>query len=127
MTSVARCLRDPTPGPRAAISALPGALLRHDAAATPDGRRVTQAMDGERVDLLADVCPAEVARVRNGYLRATNIRAPEASVAVAVVTSARDPRAIQSCELDYSVCCASRILHPLPPPRMGGVGVSPGS
>jgi hypothetical protein len=116
VTSVARYLSDSTPEPRAAISALPRALLRPDAAPSPDGRRVTEATDGERVDLLADVCPAEVARARNGYPRASDIRAPEASVAV--VASARDPMAIPSCEFDCSARCASRALRPRPSPRM---------
>ena len=74
---VANYLHDPTQGPRASISAFPGTLVRHYAAPSTDGRRFTQTSDAEQVDLLADVCTPEVARVRNGYLREANIGAVE--------------------------------------------------
>lgn len=74
LTSVASYLGDSTQGPRAAISALPGTLLRHYAA--PDGRggRFVQQDDGAQLELLGDVCDPGVARVRNGYLMAREIR-----------------------------------------------------
>lgn len=78
---VASYLQDSTQGPRASISALPGTLLRHYRA--PDGRggRFVQTHDGPQVELLAEVCGQGLARVRNGYLTADQIRDPAAFVA----------------------------------------------
>lgn len=72
---------DSTQGPRAAISAFPGTLLRHYHA--PDGRggRFVQTNDGAQVALLADVCEPGVAQVRNGYLLASDIARPAAFAA----------------------------------------------
>jgi hypothetical protein len=68
---------DPTQGPRASISAFPGTLLRHYQA--PDGLSgaFTQQSEGPQVDLLADVLPENLARVKNGYLRACDVRHPQ--------------------------------------------------
>lgn len=68
---------DPTQGPRAAVSAFPGALLRHYAAPRSDGSRFTQMEDGEQIELLREVARPEIARVRNGYLQAGNIVDPD--------------------------------------------------
>ena len=70
---VAKYLSDPTQGPRAAVSAFPGALVRHYAAPSPDGGRFVQRTDGPQVELLADALPHDVARVDNGYLRTQGI------------------------------------------------------
>lgn len=70
---VGNYFHDPTQGPRAAISAFPGALLRHYAAPRADGTRFRQTADGEQIELLRDVTPRDVAQVRNGYLQAANI------------------------------------------------------
>ncbi len=78
VTSVANYTSDPTQGPRASISAFPGTLVRHYAAPSTDGRRFTQTTDGEQVNLLGDVCPPEVAEVRNGYLRASYVHDADA-------------------------------------------------
>nr|MBK7068074.1 hypothetical protein [Deltaproteobacteria bacterium] len=73
VTSVAAYLGDPTQGPRASISAFPATLVRHYAAPSKDGRRFTQSTHGEQIDLLADVCSPQVARVESGYLRDRSI------------------------------------------------------
>lgn len=65
---VRRYPSDPTQGPRAAVSAFPGTLVRHYAAPAPDGTRLTQSTDGPQIELLGDVLPPSVARVDNGYL-----------------------------------------------------------
>jgi len=75
---VARYLSDPTQGPRAAVSAFPGAFVRHYAAPGPDGSRFEQRTDGPQIELLGDVLPASVARVDNGYLRTQGIADDEA-------------------------------------------------
>ena len=72
-TPVAEYLHDPTRGPRASISAFPATLVRHYAAPAPNGARFVQTSDGPQLDLLADVCDPGVARVRNGYLRSSDI------------------------------------------------------
>jgi hypothetical protein len=64
---VRRYLSDPTQGPRAAVSAFPGTLLRHFAAPGPGGVRFVQTEE-RQLDLLADALPPEVGRVRCGYL-----------------------------------------------------------
>jgi hypothetical protein len=68
VTPVEDYLRDPTQGPRASISALPGTLLRHYAAPGSKGDRFTQTEDGPQIELLAGVCDRGTASVRNGYL-----------------------------------------------------------
>jgi len=73
---VAEYVHDPTQGPRAAISAFPGALVRHYAAPDLAGQRFVQTHDGCQINLLADVCEPGVATVRNGYLRASEIANP---------------------------------------------------
>jgi hypothetical protein len=78
VTDVAEYLNDPTQGPRASISALPGTLVRHYAARGADGERFVQASDRRQVELLADVCAPGVAAVHNGYLRSTDIADPAA-------------------------------------------------
>lgn len=77
LVPVADYFNDPTQGPRAAISAFPGALLRHYAAPAPDGGRFEQTA-ARQLDLLADALPPEVARVRNGYLSSDGVRDPAA-------------------------------------------------
>ncbi|HVV88093.1 MAG TPA: hypothetical protein VHE35_33865 [Kofleriaceae bacterium] len=75
---VAHYLHDPTQGPRAAISAFPGTMVRHYAAPAADGTRFVQRTDARQLDLLAGVCDATVAKVKNGYLRAPDVRDPAA-------------------------------------------------
>ena len=70
---ITRYLRDPTQGPRAAVSAFPAALVRHYAAPSRSGGRFTQSTDGEQVELLGDVLNDGVARVESGYLRTSTI------------------------------------------------------
>jgi hypothetical protein len=81
LTPVADYLHDPTQGPRASVSAFPATLVRHYAAPRADGSRFVQ-RDGEhdaaQIELLADVCDPGVARVRSGYLRASEIAEPAA-------------------------------------------------
>lgn len=74
LVPVARYLDDPTQGPRAAISAFPGALLRHYAAPDGHGGRFVQQGDGPQLQLLGRVCDPAIARVCNGYLMAHEIR-----------------------------------------------------
>lgn len=73
---VTEYFRDPTQGPRAAISCFPGALLRHYAAPRADGTKFVQTENGEQVNLLEAVCAEGVARVENGYLMLQNIPNP---------------------------------------------------
>jgi hypothetical protein len=68
--------RDSTQGPRASISAFPGALVRHYAAPTPGGGRFVQESDHHQINLLADVCRPGVAVVRNGYLTPSQVADP---------------------------------------------------
>jgi hypothetical protein len=77
VTEVARYFSDPTQGPRASISAFPGALLRHYAAPRKDGSRFVQT-DAEQLDLLSALCTSGVARVRSGYLTGADISDPAA-------------------------------------------------
>lgn len=81
VTPVERYLGDSTQGPRASISALPGTLLRHYAAPGINGERFVQLDSGPQIELLADVCDPNIARVVNGYLRADEIRAPRSFLA----------------------------------------------
>lgn len=76
LVKVQAYLRDPTQGPRAAVSCFPGALLRHYAAPREDGARFIQQEDGEQIQLLGALCPEGVARVENGYLMDQNIADP---------------------------------------------------
>ncbi|HEX7597072.1 MAG TPA: protein-tyrosine phosphatase family protein [Polyangia bacterium] len=69
---VSQYLQDPTQGPRAAISAFPGALVRHYAAPTAEGGHFVQSK-AHQLDLLAQALPREVGQVRGGYLQLDNI------------------------------------------------------
>lgn len=80
LTSVASYFTDPTQGPRASISAFPGTMVRHYAAPGPDGARFEQT-DTAQLDLLEHVCPANVAKVKGGYLSSQNITNPRAFAA----------------------------------------------
>jgi len=82
LVDVADYLYDRTQGPRAALSAFPATLVRHYAA--PDGRggRFTQSLT-HQIDLLAEALPADLGRVKNGYLQASRIR--DLGVAAAAV------------------------------------------
>jgi hypothetical protein len=73
LVDVASNRYDPTQGPRAALSAFPATLVRHYAA--PDGRggRFTQSPK-HQLDLLAEALPADLGRVKTGYLQASQIR-----------------------------------------------------
>lgn len=75
---VADYLHDSTQGPRAAISAFPGTLVRHYAAPAGDGDRFVQTTDGRQLELLGAVCDPGIATVRNGYLLAAGIAQPDA-------------------------------------------------
>lgn len=78
LATVTDYFRDNTQGPRASISAYSGTLLRHYAAPGPNGERFTQKSGGPQIDLLADVCGRDIARVRNGYLTSDTIGDPRA-------------------------------------------------
>jgi hypothetical protein len=78
VSPVERYLSDPTQGPRASISALPGTLLRHYAAPGVNGERFVQTSDASQIELLGDVCDPGVATVRNGYLLGDEITDPGA-------------------------------------------------
>lgn len=70
---VSRYFSDPTQGPRAAISAFPGTLLRHYRVLGDHGRRFVQETDGPQIDLLAEVFAPDRSPVRNGYLLADDV------------------------------------------------------
>jgi hypothetical protein len=72
ITRVYDYFRDPTQGPRAAISAFPGTLVRHYAAPRPGGGRFVQTED-HHLNLLERALPAEVATVHCGYLTSDGI------------------------------------------------------
>ncbi len=73
---------DPTQGPRASISALPGTLLRHYFAPSPGGPFVQT--DARCLDLLGDVLDPTIAEVRSGYLSTSSVRdLPAAAAALA--------------------------------------------
>ena len=78
---VYRYFRDPTQGPRAAISAFPGALVRHYAAPGKNGERFEQ-KEGRELNLLADAL-LDTARVQCGYLMSQNI--PDLALAAAAL------------------------------------------
>ncbi len=84
VTPVVQYFRDYTQGPRAALSAFPGTLLRHYAAPGAHGKRFVQT-EAKQINLLADVFGPEVARVQSGYLMADNVRDPTALVAALTV------------------------------------------
>jgi hypothetical protein len=69
---------DPTQGPRASISAVPGTFVRHYAAPRPDGSRFVQVTDGPQIDLLEELCSDGSAHVTNGYLLTNNVERPAA-------------------------------------------------
>ena len=73
---VAAYADDPTQGPRAALSAFPGALLRHYAAPDDEGGRFVQVRDGRQLELLGPVCQGRSVRVRNGYLSLDDVTDP---------------------------------------------------
>lgn len=77
IASVASYFDDPTQGPFGAISAFPGALLRHYSAPHQDGSRFCQTSKRE-INLLGDAVPSEIARVQAGYLMSQNIVDPQA-------------------------------------------------
>ncbi len=64
---------DPTQGPRASISAVPGTFVRHYAAPRRDGSRFVQVTDGPQIDLLEELCSDGSAHVTNGYLLTNNV------------------------------------------------------
>lgn len=72
LVPIRQYLTDPTQGPRAAVSAFPGTLVRHYAAPGVDGRRFVQGTD-RQIDLLADALPLDLGRVRGGYLTAGDL------------------------------------------------------
>jgi hypothetical protein len=76
VSSVADYLHDPTQGPRAAVSAFPGTLVRHYAAPAGDGARFVQATQGPQIDLLEEICADGAASVASGYLTTDNILRP---------------------------------------------------
>mgnify|MGYP000738810513 CR=1 FL=1 len=80
ITEVADYVHDPTQGPRASLSAFPGALLRHYAAALSEQEpaRFTQKDEGPQLNLIAAVCEPAIAAVHSGYLRAASVRDPVA-------------------------------------------------
>lgn len=80
LTDIASYFTDPTQGPRASISAFPGTMVRHYAAPGRNGERFVQT-DAAQLDLLEHVCPANVAKVKGGYLSSQNIANPRAFVA----------------------------------------------
>jgi len=69
-------LTDPTQGPRASISALPGTLLRHYRAPRPDGSRFEQS-HAEQLNLLSDAIDPST-RIVSGYLQRRRIGDPSA-------------------------------------------------
>ncbi|MBL0720527.1 hypothetical protein JI742_11580 [Piscinibacter sp. Jin2] len=81
VTPVSCYLSDPTQGPRASISAYPGALLRHYAAPDGAGGRFTQRTDGPQLNFLGEVCAPGVAEVRSGYLTSHGVHDRDAFIA----------------------------------------------
>lgn len=66
-------LHDPTQGPRAALSAWPGALLRTRAAPGDGDERFAQS-EQRSINLLADALDPALGAPRGGYLRPTDIQ-----------------------------------------------------
>lgn len=83
VVDVAEYFKDNTQGPRGAIQAFPGALLRHYAAPMikgtlfPETKRTNQT-DANCLNLLDNVFSDEVAVVQAGYLQSSNVKYPEA-------------------------------------------------
>lgn len=77
---VADYVHDSTQGPRAAISAFPGTLVRHYAALNGRGGAFTQSAE-RQLNLLAEALPREVGEVHNGYLRVQDLRDPDGAAA----------------------------------------------
>jgi len=79
LVPVADYFTDPTQGPRAAISAFPGLLLRHYAAPRPGSvqTRFVQSAS-QQLNFLADAVPAQLAQVQQGYLQARQVSDPAA-------------------------------------------------
>lgn len=71
---VSAYLDDPTQGPRGAISAYPGALLRHYRA--PDNHGTTFVQNGRQLNFLA-LALGELGAVHGGYLRSQDIPDPQ--------------------------------------------------
>ena len=78
VTPVMDYFQDSTQGPRAAISAFPGTLLRHYAAPGAAGERFVQATDERQINLLSAACDPGLAMVRNGYLNPSLVIQPKA-------------------------------------------------
>lgn len=78
LVRVSDYFQDPTQGPRAAISAFAGVLLRHYAAPAPDGSRFRQSAT-RQLNFLADALPTPVGQVEQGYLTARQIPDPRAA------------------------------------------------
>jgi hypothetical protein len=74
ITPVAEYVHDPTQGPRASVSALPGTFVRHYAAPAADGTRFVQKTNGPQINLLEELCANGAASVTSGYLMMHNIR-----------------------------------------------------
>ncbi|TLD09846.1 hypothetical protein PspLS_12031 [Pyricularia sp. CBS 133598] len=70
IVNVHQYFRDNTQGPRAAISAFPGTLLRHYRATSTEshGRPFVQTTNGQQINLLDQVVDGSTKLVRNGYL-----------------------------------------------------------
>jgi len=66
-------LHDCTQGPRASVSAFPGTFLRHYQAPADDGSRFVQT-EARCLNLLKDVFGDTIARVKCGYLQASEVR-----------------------------------------------------
>lgn len=77
---VSAYMSDNTQGPRAALSAFPGALVRHYAAPVGDGTRFVQSR-GQQLDLLAEALPVAAGQVRGGYLTREHLADAERAAA----------------------------------------------
>jgi len=73
LTAIADYFHDSTQGPRAAVSAFPGALVRHYSAPSGDGTRFVQS-GARQINLLADAVPGSIAEVKSGYLRSHDVK-----------------------------------------------------
>ena len=80
LVDVASYRYDSTQGPRAALSAFPATLVRRYAAPDGQGGRFTQSPK-HQLDLLAEALPADLGRVKIGYLQASQIRDLSAAAA----------------------------------------------
>ncbi|MEZ4300321.1 MAG: hypothetical protein R3B70_35575 [Polyangiaceae bacterium] len=76
VTPVSDYFLDSTQGPRAAISAFPGTLLRHYAAPDMHSGRFVQATDARQINLLSAISGPHLPRVQNGYLNAAHVTDP---------------------------------------------------